>query len=81
MRVPPDCGDAVGQDRVVGGSDTTIEEWPWQASLQKDKQHVCGGSLVSLTWLITAAHCFSRSAHALKIVFCFITLFAVITFV
>ncbi|KAL0994276.1 hypothetical protein UPYG_G00120110 [Umbra pygmaea] len=54
-----DCGEALGQDRVVGGSDASIEEWPWQASLQKDQQHVCGASLVSLTWLITAAHCFN----------------------
>ncbi|KAJ7995972.1 hypothetical protein DPEC_G00232240 [Dallia pectoralis] len=37
-----DCGEALGQDRVVGGSDATIEEWPWQASMQKDRQHVCG---------------------------------------
>uniref|UniRef100_A0AAY4AR29 Peptidase S1 domain-containing protein n=1 Tax=Denticeps clupeoides TaxID=299321 RepID=A0AAY4AR29_9TELE len=54
-----DCGIALGEDRIVGGVDTAIEDWPWQASLQWDGQHLCGGSLVSLTWVISAAHCFT----------------------
>ena len=32
-------------------------EFPWQASLQWLDEHNCGASLISDTWLITAAHC------------------------
>ncbi|XP_035239670.1 transmembrane protease serine 4a isoform X1 [Anguilla anguilla] len=55
------CGDQAAEDRIVGGTGTTIEEWPWQVSLQQNGQHTCGGSLVTPRWVVTAAHCFSGS--------------------
>ncbi|NWS46593.1 TM11E protease, partial [Probosciger aterrimus] len=44
--------------RITGGQRAQEGEWPWQASIQYDGSHRCGASVISNTWLVTAAHCF-----------------------
>ncbi|XP_006201498.1 prostasin isoform X1 [Vicugna pacos] len=56
------CGVAV-QARVAGGSNASPGQWPWQVSINHDGIHVCGGSLVSEQWVLSAAHCFPRDYH------------------
>lgn len=43
--------------RIVGGNDTTIEEYPWQISMTNFGSHRCGGAILTTTKIVTAAHC------------------------
>ncbi|KAK3108393.1 hypothetical protein FSP39_007025 [Pinctada imbricata] len=46
---------------IVGGTEATPNSWPWMASLEYNGYHVCGGSLISNKYVITAAHCVEGS--------------------
>uniref|UniRef100_F6SCN4 Serine protease 42-like n=1 Tax=Monodelphis domestica TaxID=13616 RepID=F6SCN4_MONDO len=51
------CGHYHPFRKIIGGEIATAQRWPWQASLQVNRVHMCGGSLINKEWVITAAHC------------------------
>ncbi|OCT93742.1 transmembrane protease serine 2 [Xenopus laevis] len=55
------CGLSTKVDsRIVGGTVAIAGDWPWQISLLKQvgsSTYLCGGSIITPYWIVTAAHC------------------------
>ncbi|KAE8621388.1 hypothetical protein XENTR_v10004809 [Xenopus tropicalis] len=55
------CGLSTKVDsRIVGGTPALVGDWPWQAQLLKlvgTSTYLCGGSIITPYWIVTAAHC------------------------
>jgi len=53
--------------KIVGGKETGVNEYPWQVLLRIRKSlgsFICGGSLISNLWVLTAAHCVDKWTKA-----------------
>lgn len=53
--------DIFEEDRIVGGQATTIQRHPYQVSLRRGSNHICGGSVLTVTRVLTAAFCVQQN--------------------
>ena len=51
---------SAGGGRIIGGEEAGVKDAPWQVSLRNflgGISHFCGGTILSESWVLTAAHC------------------------
>lgn len=54
--------------RIVNGSPVSIEDYPHQVALLYKDYFICGGSIISKIFVLTAAHC-TYGFVTLKLIF------------
>ncbi|NXV70893.1 PRS55 protease, partial [Atlantisia rogersi] len=49
---------------ITAGRYAKTGEVPWLVSIQSNGNHICGGTIISALWILTAAHCFADEVPA-----------------
>lgn len=57
---PAGCGVRPAGSRVINGQNASPHAWPWQISLRRKGGHICGGTIIGPSWIVTASHCVDR---------------------
>lgn len=52
--------ERITPEKVLGGSDAQDGQFPYQVSLRIGGSHVCGGTIISDNFILTAAHCVEK---------------------
>ncbi|XP_068231111.1 trypsin Tyr p 3.0101-like isoform X3 [Palaemon carinicauda] len=56
------CGRRNPVERIIGGQETTVHEYPWQVAITfGTSTPICGGAIISDKWILTAASCVDGS--------------------
>nr|AFM77759.1 putative trypsin 11 [Ostrinia nubilalis] len=64
------AGACYASDRIVGGSPTTIEQYPWMLQVEGQSLYngawvfMCGGNILNQAFILSAAHCFDGWFYA-----------------
>lgn len=53
------CGIVNKKNRIVGGQETEVNQYPWMALLTYGNRFYCGATLINDRYVMTAAHCVS----------------------
>ncbi|XP_076659432.1 trypsin-1 [Halictus rubicundus] len=57
---PCKCGLTNTQKRIVGGTETQVNQYPWMVLMMFRGRFYCGGSVINSRYVLTAAHCVDR---------------------
>lgn len=60
--LPKSCGTAPLVDKIYGGDETELKEHPWIVSIlfEETNTNLCGGSIITERFVLTAAHCYKK---------------------
>ncbi|KAF5299446.1 hypothetical protein FQR65_LT01026 [Abscondita terminalis] len=51
------CGITYQHNRIVGGVETQVNEYPWMVVLMNNNRFYCGASVINTKYLLSAGHC------------------------
>lgn len=48
---------SLAQERIANGNNAAANQFPYQVSLRNQGRHICGGSIIAQSKILSAAHC------------------------